>query len=119
MKGVQQALYSSHAVSTAPPSSEGTELGDEPTQLRRIADVTEAHLHRIQEEKEQATEALKQAQEESIEQCRVAQQEKDDIQAKFAEDRAQIRRRKNNLLTEKIGVKEVVTRALCSVMGLE
>jgi hypothetical protein len=33
MKGVQQALYSSHAVSTAPPSSEGIELGDEPAQL--------------------------------------------------------------------------------------
>jgi hypothetical protein len=26
LKGVQQALYSSRAVSTAPPSSEGTEL---------------------------------------------------------------------------------------------
>jgi len=30
LKGVQQALYSSRAVSTAPPSSEGIELGDEP-----------------------------------------------------------------------------------------
>jgi hypothetical protein len=52
LKGVQQALYSSHAVSTAPPSSEGIELGDEPAQLRRIADSTEAHLHHVQEEKE-------------------------------------------------------------------
>jgi hypothetical protein len=34
LKGVQQALYSSRAVSTTPPSSEGRELGDEPTQLR-------------------------------------------------------------------------------------
>jgi hypothetical protein len=33
LKGVQQALYSSHAVSTVPPSSEGTKLGDEPAQL--------------------------------------------------------------------------------------
>jgi hypothetical protein len=52
LKGVQQSLHSSRAVSTAPPSSEGTKLGDEPPQLRRIVDVTEAHLHRVQEEKE-------------------------------------------------------------------
>jgi hypothetical protein len=31
LKGVQQALYSSYKVSTLPPSSEGIELGDEPT----------------------------------------------------------------------------------------
>jgi hypothetical protein len=30
MKGVQQALYLSHAVSTVPPSSEVIELEDEP-----------------------------------------------------------------------------------------
>jgi hypothetical protein len=59
MKGVQQALHSRHAMSTAPPSSEGTELGDEPAQLRQILDATEALLHHIQEEKEKATEALK------------------------------------------------------------
>jgi hypothetical protein len=34
IKWVQQALHSIHAVSTAPPSSEGTKLGDEPAQLR-------------------------------------------------------------------------------------
>jgi hypothetical protein len=67
LRGVQQALHSSHAVSTAPPPSEETELGDEPAQLHRIADATEAHLRRMQEEKEQATVALKQAQEEVIE----------------------------------------------------
>jgi hypothetical protein len=51
LRGVQQALQSSHAVSTAPPPSEEPELGDEPTQLHRLADVTEAHLHRAQDEK--------------------------------------------------------------------
>jgi hypothetical protein len=40
-------------------SSEGIELGDEPAQLHRLADVKEAHLQRVQEEKEQATKALK------------------------------------------------------------
>jgi hypothetical protein len=34
-------------------------LADEPTQLRRITDVTEARFQRVQEEKEKATEALK------------------------------------------------------------
>jgi hypothetical protein len=62
-KGVHRALYSSRVVSIAPPPSEGIELGDELAQLRRIADVTEAHLRRVQEEEEQATEALKQAKE--------------------------------------------------------
>jgi flagellar biosynthesis GTPase FlhF len=118
LKGVQQALYSSRAVSTAPLSSGDIEVGDEPAQLRRLADSTEAHLRRVQEEKEQATEALKQEKEEAIEQRRVAQQEKDDLQVKFAEDRAQIQKEKEQLLTEQMGVKEAVTRALRSVSGL-
>jgi hypothetical protein len=61
LKGVQQALYSSRAVSTTPPPLEGTKLGDEPAQLCKLVDLTEAHLHHVQEEKEQATEALKKA----------------------------------------------------------
>jgi hypothetical protein len=73
LRGVQQALYSSRTVSTAPPPSEEPELGDEPAQLHRLDDVTEAHLHRAQAEKDQATTALKQAQEEFIEQRRIAQ----------------------------------------------
>jgi hypothetical protein len=47
LKGVQQALYSSCTVPTAPSSSEGTDLGDEPTQLCRLADATKAHLHHV------------------------------------------------------------------------
>jgi hypothetical protein len=66
LRGVHQALPSSHAVYTAPPPSEETELGDEPTQLHIIADATEARLRHAQEEKEHATMALKQAQEEVI-----------------------------------------------------
>jgi chromosome segregation ATPase len=119
LRGVQQALHSSRAVSTVPPPSEEPELGDEPTQLRRIVDATEARLRRAQEEKEQATVALKQAQEEVVEQCRVAQQEKDDLQTKFEEEKAQIQQEKEQLLVEQIGVKEAVSRALRSVTGLE
>ena len=63
LRGVQQALQSSCAVSTAPPPSEEPELGDEPAQLRRLDDATEAHLCRAQDEKYQATTTLKQAQE--------------------------------------------------------
>jgi hypothetical protein len=61
---------------------------------------------------------LKQEKEESLEQLRVAQQEKDDIREKFEEDREKIQREKDQLLTEQIGLREEVTRALCSVSGL-
>jgi CII-binding regulator of phage lambda lysogenization HflD len=46
-------------------------------------------------------------------------QEKDDIQAKFVEDREQIHKEKEQLLVKKIGVKAEVTRELLSMMGLE
>jgi hypothetical protein len=72
LRGVQQALHSSRAMSTVPPSSKEQELGDEPSQLRRLADATKVHLHRAQEEKEKATVALKQAEEAMIEQRRIA-----------------------------------------------
>jgi hypothetical protein len=51
LRGVHQALQSSHTVSTAPLPSEEPELGDEPTQLRRLVDATEALLRHAQEEK--------------------------------------------------------------------
>jgi hypothetical protein len=105
-------------VSTAPSSTENIELGDEPTQLRRLADATEAHLHRAQEEKEQATEALKQEKEEVLEKLWVVQQEKDDLRVKFEEDREKIQKEKDQLLAEQTVVKEAVTRALRSVSGL-
>jgi hypothetical protein len=80
-------------------------LGDEPTQLNRIANATEARLHHAQEEIEHATVALKQAQEEVIEKHRVAQQEKDALQAKFKEEKVQIQHEKEQLLMEQVGVK--------------
>jgi galactokinase len=94
------------------------EVGDEPTQLCRLADLTEAHLRRVQEEIEQATEALKQAKEEAIEQRRVVQQEKYDLQEKFAKDRVQVQKEKEQLLTEKMGVKEAVNITLFSLSSL-
>ena len=81
-------------MSTAPPPSEEPELGDEPAQLRRLVDVTKAHLHRVQAEKYQAILALKQAQEKMVEQRQVAQKEKDDLQAKFEEERVQAKQEK-------------------------
>jgi hypothetical protein len=105
LKGVQHALYSSCAVFVALLSSGGIEVRDEPAQLHRLADATEAHLRRVQEEKEKATKALKQAKEEALEQRWVVQQEKDDLQAKFEEDRAQIQKEKEQFLMEQIGVK--------------
>jgi hypothetical protein len=73
LRGVHQALYSSHAVSTAPFPLEEPELGDEPSQLNRLADVTEAHLHQAQVEKEQVTVAMQQAHEEVIEKHMIVQ----------------------------------------------
>jgi hypothetical protein len=87
LRGVQQALQASCTVSTAFRSSEEPELGDDPTQLRRLVDATEVHIHQAQDEKYQATTNLKQAQEEMVEQFRVAQKEKEDLQAKIQEER--------------------------------
>jgi hypothetical protein len=44
LQGLQQALQSSHIVSTTPPSAGTIELVDEPAQLHRIANTVEAHL---------------------------------------------------------------------------
>jgi hypothetical protein len=55
LRGVQQDLQSSRAVSTAPLPSGEPELGDELAQLHRIADAVEAHLCHAQEETKQAT----------------------------------------------------------------
>jgi hypothetical protein len=63
IRGVQQALQSSHAMSNIPPLSCETELGYEPSQLHKIADATEAHLSGVQEEKNQVIMVLNQAQE--------------------------------------------------------
>jgi hypothetical protein len=45
LRDIQQAIHSSHAVPTTPSSVENVELGDEPTQLQRLADVTEVQIH--------------------------------------------------------------------------
>jgi hypothetical protein len=50
LRGVQQAFQSSLTVSTVPPPSKAPVLGDQPTQLPRLADATEAHLRHAQEE---------------------------------------------------------------------
>jgi hypothetical protein len=46
------------------------------------------------------------------------QQEKDDLRENFAKDREKIQREKDQLLTEQIGVRETITRALRFVPGL-
>jgi hypothetical protein len=55
LKEVQQVVRLVHTVPNMPYSSQTTELGDEPTQLRRLIDATEARFQRVQEEKEKAT----------------------------------------------------------------
>jgi hypothetical protein len=75
-------------MSIASLSAGDIEVGNEPSQLHRLADSTEDHLRRVHEEKEQDTKELNQEKEEALEKCWIAQQEKDDLQAKFAEDKA-------------------------------
>jgi hypothetical protein len=76
-------------------------LGDEPSQLHRLDDVVKAHLRHAQEEIEQATQALKQ------------------VQGVIIEEKVQMKKEKEHLLTEKLEVKEAVNRALCSMTSLE
>jgi hypothetical protein len=52
LKEIQRAIQVSHAVPTVPSLLETVELGDEPTQLRRLEYAIEARLQRVQEEKE-------------------------------------------------------------------
>jgi hypothetical protein len=75
-------------VSTFPLPSGEPELGYEPTQLHRLANVVEAHLHRVQEEIEQATQALKQVKGIIVEQHGFAEHEKVSLQKKFEEEKA-------------------------------
>jgi hypothetical protein len=119
LQGVQQALQSSRAVSTAPLPSGEPELGDEPAQLRRLADATEAHLRRAQEETEQATQGLEASARSNSRTTRVAEQEKVSLQTKFEEEKAQIQQEKEQFLAEQLEVQEAVNRALHSVTGLE
>jgi hypothetical protein len=51
LRGLQHSLQSSRTVSITPPPSEEPELGDEPVQLYRIADVTEAFLRQVKKRK--------------------------------------------------------------------
>jgi hypothetical protein len=125
LKEIQQAIQLIRAVPTVPSSSQVAELGDEPTQLRRLADATEARLQKVQEEKEKATEALKQEKEEVLEKLRVArycvtayENEKDEFWAMLEEDKVKIQREKDQLLAEQTVVKEAVNKALRSVPGL-
>jgi F0F1-type ATP synthase membrane subunit b/b' len=92
-------------------------LGDEPAQLRILADATKAWLQQAQEEKEKAIEALKKEKEEVLDKIRVAQKEKDEIRAMFEEDKEKIQKEKDQFLAEKTVFKEVVTKSLHSVLG--
>jgi hypothetical protein len=59
LQGVQQALQSSRAISTAPLLEGTTKVGDESVQFCNIVDTVEVRLQHAQEEKAQATQALK------------------------------------------------------------
>jgi len=95
LRDIQQAIHSSRAVPIVPSSAENVELGDEPTQLQRLANATEVWLRRAQEEKEQATEALKKEKEEVLEEIQVKKKEKDELTVMFEEDKEKIQKEKD------------------------
>jgi hypothetical protein len=64
--------------------------GDEPTQLRHIAEKVEAHLRGAQEDTVQATQALAQAQSAHIVQQRKAEHEQLALQVKWEEEKEQL-----------------------------
>jgi hypothetical protein len=119
IQGVQQAIQSSRAVSTAPLPSGTPELGDEPTQLHRIVDTVEAHLRRAQEETTQATQDLAQVQKDLEDHRSTAEKEKLTLQEKWDEEKAALQKNKEQLLVEKLEVRERVHSALRSVTVIE
>jgi Fic family protein len=62
---------------------------------------------------------LKQEKEEVLEQLQVAQKEKDEIRVMFKEEKEMMQKEKYQLLAEQTVVKEVMIKALHSVLGLE
>jgi chromosome segregation ATPase len=116
---VQQALQSSRVVSTVPLTIETIGTGDEPTQLRQIAEKVEARLRRAQEDTAQATQALAQVQSAHIVQQRKEEQEQLALQVKWEEEKAQLQQSKDQLLAEQLEVQERVHRALRSVTVIE
>jgi hypothetical protein len=61
---------------------------------------------------------LKKEKEEALEKLHVVQQEKDDIRVKFEEEKEKMQKEKDQLLAKQTDVREEVTRALHSVLGL-
>jgi hypothetical protein len=61
---------------------------------------------------------LKQEKEEIQEQLQTVWKEKYELRAMFEEDKEKIQKEKDQLLTERIRVKEAVTRSLRSMLGL-
>jgi hypothetical protein len=119
LQGVQQALNSIRAVSTAPLPLETPELGDEPAQLHRIADTVEACLRQTQAETTQATQSLVQVQKDLEDQCSTTKWENRSLQEKWDEEKTQLQQRKGHFLTEQLEVKEMVNIALLFVIVFE
>jgi hypothetical protein len=67
----------------------------------------------------QATQALAQVQGDLVEQCSTAEWENISLQEKWDEEKAQLQQSKEQLLTEKLKVKEMVHRELHSVTVVE
>jgi len=70
------------------------------------------YVRQAQEETTQSTQALVQEQEDLIDQNSTIEWEKLSLQVKFDEEKSQLHKEKEQLLTEKLEVKEMVNKAL-------
>jgi predicted nucleic acid-binding Zn-ribbon protein len=87
--------------------------------------VIEAQLQKVKDKKEKATKSLKQEKYEALEKLRVVrynvaayESEREEFQAMLQEGKAQLQREKEQFLVERATVKEVVSKACHSMLGL-
>jgi hypothetical protein len=115
----QNLAQPTHVVYTMPLSAGTPEIGDKQAQLHRIADTVEARLRWAQEETMQATQALVKAQEDHLEQRSTVKRKKLTLQERFDKEKSQLHKEKEQLLVEKLEIKEMVHRALRYVTIIE
>jgi hypothetical protein len=104
LKGVQQAIYSSRAVSTAPSSSEGVELGDEPTQLRRISRCNRDSTSSSPGRKGEGHRGLEARKGGGLRETSGCTQETDDLRRSSKKTRRKSRKRKTSCSQSRLGL---------------
>jgi hypothetical protein len=109
LQGVQQALQSSRAVSTAPLPEGTTEEGDEPVQLRKIVATVEVRLRKAQEETTQATQALNKHRRKSSSNAKLRSKRRMPSKRNLKKTEQRFKKRKNSCSRSRSGLKKKST----------